>query len=311
MGNRKTKPLDGGMRVDSTADLQENAGDLMAGPAGLRADGDGSGSGEGKSKAEKGTLYKAVNLDENGKFIQYGLLEVTANEIVFHRLPELPETPKAGKKKDKKSATLPTPCSDGAAHLQGRMTALGRAEANGLANLPPIRWPFHLLRRYGYDQDLFTIETGRRACTGAGIYAFHTDNAAELFRDLQDAIRQSSANLRKKRDVSGRAARRLSSTDRTADGKSAFNENSAGDFMHWSPVLVAHDSQQAQSQSLSINANAAVCSGNTKEKSCSPLDAVRALLRLCQTLLFDYYTWPSAQWLLMAFCTNLIQARIV
>jgi len=39
----------------------------------------------------------------------------------------------------------------------------------------PIRWPLNCLRRYGFDAELFSFESGRRCPTGPGIYAFRSD----------------------------------------------------------------------------------------------------------------------------------------
>jgi fibroblast growth factor receptor substrate 2 len=49
----------------------------------------------------------------------------------------------------------------------------------------PVRWPLRCLRRYGYDLDIFTFESGRRCVTGPGIYAFKCHRAEQLFNLLQ------------------------------------------------------------------------------------------------------------------------------
>ncbi|KAJ2949914.1 hypothetical protein O0L34_g11233 [Tuta absoluta] len=51
-----------------------------------------------------------------------------------------------------------------------------------------IIWPLHSLRRYGFEDDLFSFESGRRCETGEGIYAFRCRRAAQLFRSLQQKI---------------------------------------------------------------------------------------------------------------------------
>lgn len=56
----------------------------------------------------------------------------------------------------------------------------------------PTRWPLKCLRRYGYDQDLFSFEAGRRCITGEGIYAFRCRRAESLFQTMQSFIQLST-----------------------------------------------------------------------------------------------------------------------
>ncbi|XP_059470513.1 fibroblast growth factor receptor substrate 2 [Neocloeon triangulifer] len=49
----------------------------------------------------------------------------------------------------------------------------------------PVKWPLRCLRRYGFDADVFTFESGRRCVTGPGIYAFKCQRAEHLFNLLQ------------------------------------------------------------------------------------------------------------------------------
>ena len=51
-----------------------------------------------------------------------------------------------------------------------------------------VAWPLHGLRRYGFDADLFSFESGRRCPTGPGIYAFRCRHAEALFNLLQSSI---------------------------------------------------------------------------------------------------------------------------
>lgn len=62
----------------------------------------------------------------------------------------------------------------------------------------PIRWPLRCLRRYGFDDELFSFESGRRCPTGSGIYAFKCRRAEELFNLVQEAIQNfgQQAHLR-------------------------------------------------------------------------------------------------------------------
>ena len=50
------------------------------------------------------------------------------------------------------------------------------ADPSGLV----LSWPIEFLRRYGYEGDLFTVETGRRCSGGAGFYKFKTPKAQEI-----------------------------------------------------------------------------------------------------------------------------------
>ncbi|CAG4971407.1 unnamed protein product [Parnassius apollo] len=49
-------------------------------------------------------------------------------------------------------------------------------------------WPLHSLRRYGFERDIFSFESGRRCETGEGIYAFRCQRASFLFHTLQQQI---------------------------------------------------------------------------------------------------------------------------
>ncbi|CAH2234414.1 fibroblast growth factor receptor substrate 2 [Pararge aegeria] len=49
-------------------------------------------------------------------------------------------------------------------------------------------WPLHSLRRYGFEGEIFSFESGRRCETGEGIYAFRCRRASILFQALQQQI---------------------------------------------------------------------------------------------------------------------------
>ncbi|XP_023340664.1 fibroblast growth factor receptor substrate 2 [Eurytemora carolleeae] len=53
----------------------------------------------------------------------------------------------------------------------------------------PLKWPFKSLRRYGFEAEMFSFESGRRCATGPGIYAFKCRRAENLFNLLQARIR--------------------------------------------------------------------------------------------------------------------------
>ncbi|XP_046418382.1 fibroblast growth factor receptor substrate 2 [Neodiprion fabricii] len=52
----------------------------------------------------------------------------------------------------------------------------------------PVKWPLRCLRRYGYDAEIFSFESGRRCSTGPGIYAFKCRRAEQLFNLVQTNI---------------------------------------------------------------------------------------------------------------------------
>ncbi|XP_072045606.1 uncharacterized protein [Amphiura filiformis] len=50
----------------------------------------------------------------------------------------------------------------------------------------PIRWPLMSLRRYGFDTQLFSFESGRRCATGPGLYAFKCKKGEHLFNLVKE-----------------------------------------------------------------------------------------------------------------------------
>ncbi|KAL7639382.1 UNVERIFIED_CONTAM: hypothetical protein RMT77_009883 [Armadillidium vulgare] len=83
----------------------------------------------------------------------------------------------------------------------------------------PIRWPLRCLRRYGFDAEQFSFESGRRCPTGPGIYYFKCRRAEALFNTLQVQI-QNIADDTTSRDLSSLPSnadgRELSRTDSRA-----------------------------------------------------------------------------------------------
>lgn len=59
---------------------------------------------------------------------------------------------------------------------------------------PNTQWPLQCLRRYGYENETFSFEAGRRCKTGEGIYKFRCRRADVLFNLLQDYIQESTYN---------------------------------------------------------------------------------------------------------------------
>ncbi|XP_076878732.1 fibroblast growth factor receptor substrate 2b [Brachyhypopomus gauderio] len=58
-----------------------------------------------------------------------------------------------------------------------------------------VRWPYLCLRRYGYDSNLFSFESGRRCQTGQGIFAFKCARAEDIFNMLQDIMHNNSISV--------------------------------------------------------------------------------------------------------------------
>ncbi|XP_044019924.1 fibroblast growth factor receptor substrate 2 [Aphidius gifuensis] len=58
----------------------------------------------------------------------------------------------------------------------------------------PVNWPLRCLRRYGYDSEIFSFESGRRCSTGPGIYAFKCRRADQLFNLVQTNIQVCNNN---------------------------------------------------------------------------------------------------------------------
>ncbi|KAJ8002745.1 hypothetical protein DPEC_G00162140 [Dallia pectoralis] len=58
-----------------------------------------------------------------------------------------------------------------------------------------VRWPYLCLRRYGYDSNLFSFESGRRCQTGQGIFAFKCARAEDIFNMLQEVMQSHSISV--------------------------------------------------------------------------------------------------------------------
>ncbi|XP_028305989.1 fibroblast growth factor receptor substrate 2-like [Gouania willdenowi] len=58
-----------------------------------------------------------------------------------------------------------------------------------------VCWPYLCLRRYGYDSNLFSFESGRRCQTGQGIFAFKCSRAEEIFNMLQEVMHSHSISV--------------------------------------------------------------------------------------------------------------------
>ncbi|XP_072766738.1 fibroblast growth factor receptor substrate 2 [Anoplolepis gracilipes] len=89
-------------------------------------------------------IFQVMNVNDQGKPIARGRLEITEGSIIFHQNSKQPTT-----------------------------------------------WPLRCLRRYGFDSELFSFESGRRCPTGEGIYAFKCKKARDLFNLVQTKLQVS------------------------------------------------------------------------------------------------------------------------
>ena len=51
------------------------------------------------------------------------------------------------------------------------------------------RWPLKYIRRYGYEDDVFRFEAGRKCTTGEGLYEFKCSKASMLFDVTKQMIK--------------------------------------------------------------------------------------------------------------------------
>ena len=162
--------------------------------AGSGAGGVGSGSGVVELCSGQ-LLFRAENVDEAGRVVQRGFLEVTEQTLVYHvGVAALEDAGRSHAGSGTSSNDLDIAERDA---LVERL--LGGAQGGGAQTQTPgrnaIRWRYTEIRRYGCERNLFTIEAGRRARTGAGIFAFRTpsvDAAQRLFTSLQTAVRSAA-----------------------------------------------------------------------------------------------------------------------
>ncbi|XP_074660232.1 uncharacterized protein LOC141912752 [Tubulanus polymorphus] len=94
-------------------------------------------------------------------------------------------------------------------------------------NKEPIKWPLRCLRRYGFDAELFSFESGRRCPTGSGIYAFKCRRAEALFNLLQECIHRA-----------GQEEHRYN-TSATLTSSSAIRSSSLAESSYVSPTAPA------------------------------------------------------------------------
>ncbi|CAN9510044.1 unnamed protein product [Ophioblennius macclurei] len=124
-------------------------------------------------------------------------------------------------------------------------------------------WPYELLRRYGKDKLMFTIEAGRRCNTGPGTFTFETPQAEKIFSLIQSFIKRKTSPLPNEVDgsiISIPTEKRL----RTSDRKSPVMENTPDDSLKSGapapitlmplPSLPTHDSPSAGRRNTPVDA---------------------------------------------------------
>ncbi|XP_050539687.1 uncharacterized protein LOC126904588 isoform X2 [Daktulosphaira vitifoliae] len=58
---------------------------------------------------------------------------------------------------------------------------------------PPIIWPLHTVRRYGFEDSMFCFEAGRSSPYGQGIFAFKSNNAKNIFNAVQGKLQNDNS----------------------------------------------------------------------------------------------------------------------
>ncbi|KAJ8271196.1 hypothetical protein COCON_G00100550 [Conger conger] len=62
--------------------------------------------------------------------------------------------------------------------------------SDGHAHNILLAWPYRLLRRYGYDKGMFSVEAGRRCESGPGTFSFVSAQGGQIFACMETAIQQ-------------------------------------------------------------------------------------------------------------------------
>jgi fibroblast growth factor receptor substrate 2 len=104
----------------------------------------------------------------------------------------------------------------------------------------PIRWPLRCVRRYGFDAELFSFESGRRCPTGPGIYAFKCKKAEALFNLLQECIRQAGQEEQQRYNASSSLPMNAMSVSRNDSLETAQTTN-AGNLLNSNMFLSQGD----------------------------------------------------------------------
>ena len=87
------------------------------------------------------------------------------------------------------------PCHLQLVHTEVRLVSAMDGKLLGL-------WPFKCIRRYKFVGNLFSIEAGRKAPTGEGIFEFISNECSEIYRVMDTIIRTKAGNTTMRRFAS-------------------------------------------------------------------------------------------------------------
>ena len=91
------------------------------------------------------------------------------------------------------------PCHLQLVHSEVRLVSAMDGKLLGL-------WPFKCIRRYKFVGNLFSIEAGRKAPTGEGIFEFISNECSEIYRVMDTIIRTKAGNTTMRRFASEKGA---------------------------------------------------------------------------------------------------------
>ncbi|XP_072533198.1 docking protein 1 [Salminus brasiliensis] len=140
-----------------------------------------------------------------------------------------------------------------------------------------MEWPYKLLRRFGRDKTMFTIEAGRRCESGPGIFIFETKQSDEILRRVELAIHlQKSLSIPagscSPRSPLPRRPIFAPPFDTQANSSSSDNSRHCGEPVYSTPIDdIALRSQQTVKNSRPIHPQGE----NTEPVYADPVDALR------------------------------------
>lgn len=127
-----------------------------------------------------------------------------------------------------------------------------------------IRWPLKSLRRYGFDAELFSFESGRRCVTGPGIFAFKCHRAEALFTCLQEAIIRAGQQQQQQQEITtNRHLQQQRSAELQWDSSDGAPANSnAVSQIDWSSINQLIDSNLLSTQSPEVTSTSDAVAGS-------------------------------------------------